>query len=614
MENLFGMKVILLKPVQLPMLLLILLKFIMAAKEGKIHVLEFNASSEYTLDKRRVISINGYNATFGPEIRVKSGDTLNLKLTNWICSEEEASKDSDVWKDYCSTALHFHGVVPLANEFDGIPGLTQPTIGYGESYWYNFTIDQSTCGTFWYHSHSSVQYGDGMRGVLIIECDDYDNHVANTINSVRDIETLDDGVVTMKKDKRTKELTDYEVQEKIITLSDWYTNWNLDILNDKVLSSTGGTDPKFDGSLINGKPSDGEAIKIGFNTKYLLLRIVNSGMSGTQVFHLDGFQLIVLEADGIMIKPFIVQTINLAVGQRYTILVKLKSDTSFVRMINGCNKMMGYITKQRWFYKEGAHLDLPKNPNDVSIEHLPGFTKAELYRVIEPTQEENKRLRTKADPVAVFEFDYAYYKDESTKQKYGTGMYKVNERTFSEYVKDPVRFGFNETYDIVINSLDHMRHPWHMHGHHFQIISLGNKGDGPFHKDVQEGKAWSRYQNDLRHLARTGKAPMVRDSINIAGNSYAVLRINTEMPGKWLLHCHVEWHMMKGLGIVFEVPTTTEDSTKQATTAVLSYPTKEPDLNTVVHPAALEQNKSKVIAVYILIMCAVDAIFYWLLM
>ncbi|MCQ5086588.1 hypothetical protein NE685_12580, partial [Cutibacterium acnes] len=69
-------------------------------------------------------------------------------------------------------------------------------------------------------------------------------------------------------------------------MSDWYTNWNLDILNDKVLSSTGGTDPKFDGSLINGKPSDGEAIKIGFNTKYLLLRIVNSGMSGTQVFHL----------------------------------------------------------------------------------------------------------------------------------------------------------------------------------------------------------------------------------------------------------------------------------------------------------------------------------------
>lgn len=71
MDNLFRMKVILLKPVQLPMLLLILLKFIMAAKEGKIHVLEFNASSEYTLDKRRVISINGYSATFGPEIRVK---------------------------------------------------------------------------------------------------------------------------------------------------------------------------------------------------------------------------------------------------------------------------------------------------------------------------------------------------------------------------------------------------------------------------------------------------------------------------------------------------------------------------------------------------------------
>ncbi|QHS72681.1 putative oxidoreductase [Saccharomyces paradoxus] len=609
------MKSILLKLVQIPMLMLILFKFIKGSEEGKIHVLEFNVTSEYTSDKRRFISINGYNGTFGPEIRVKSGDTLNLRLINWICSEEEAGKDNVVWKDYCSTALHFHGVVPLSNRFDGIPDLTQPIIGYGESYWYNFTIDRSTCGTFWYHSHSSVQYGDGLRGVLIIECDDYDNHVENTVNSVSDVETLIDGIVTMKKKKSTKELSKHEVEEKIITLSDWYTNWNLDTLKDKVLSLTGGTDPKLDGSLINGKPSDGEGIKLGLNAKYLLLRIINAGMSGTQVFHLEGFQLIVLETDGIMIKPFIVQTLTLAAGQRYTVLVKLKTDTNPIRMINGCNKMMGYITKQWWFYKEGLHLDLSKNPSDVSIKHLPGFTKTELYRDLEPTQEENKKLRIKTDPVAVFEFDYAYYKDDDTKRKYGTGMYKVNNRTFSEYLKEPVSFSeYNETYEVIINSLDHMRHPWHMHGHHFQVISLGTNGDGPLHRNVQEGEAWTQYQKDLRHWARTGKAPMVRDSINIAGNSYAVLRIRTELPGKWLLHCHVEWHMMKGLGIVFEVPATTTDGTKQATTAILQYPTKEPNPTTVVHPAVLHQNKSKVITIYILIMCAIDGVFYWLLM
>ncbi|CAI4038354.1 hypothetical protein SMKI_04G6980 [Saccharomyces mikatae IFO 1815] len=609
------MKCIFLKVVQAFMLMLILFEFIEATEEGTLYVMEFNVMSEYTPDKRRYISINGYNETYGPEIRVKSGDTLNLKLNNWICSEEEAAKDDAIWKDYCSTALHFHGVVPLANEFDGIPNLTQPTIGYGESYWYNFTIDKSTCGTFWYHAHSSVQYGDGLRGILVIECKDYDDHVKKTVDSVTDVDELVSGVVTMKRKSNVKGLAQHEVQEEIITLSDWYTDWNFEILKDRVLSLTGGTDPKLDGSLINGKYSDNETIKLRSDTNYLLLRVINSGMSGTQVFHLDGFQLIILETDGILIRPFIVQTLTLAVGQRYTVLVKLKAESNVIRMVNGCNKMMGYITKQWWFYKDNAHLRLSQNPSDVRIKLLPGYTKTELYRDLEPLQEESKKLGIKADPDATFEFNYAYYKDEQTKLKYETGMYKVNNRTYSEYLKGPVSLPeVNKTYDMIINALDHMRHPWHMHGHHFQVVSLGTGGEGQLYKDVQEGKAWDLYQNDLRHWAQTGKTPMIRDSINIAGNSYAVLRIKTELPGKWLLHCHVDWHMMKGLGIVFEVPAASKNGTEPVTTEPLPYSTKEPNPSAVVHSVVAHQNKSKVIAVYIIIMAAIDGAFYWLLM
>ncbi|CAI4057886.1 hypothetical protein SUVZ_02G6080 [Saccharomyces uvarum] len=600
---------------RLLILVLALTRFIKATEGGRTHVIEFNVASKYTSDKRRIISINGYNGTFGPEIRVKAGDTLNLRLINWICSEQEAGQEDVIWKQYCSTALHFHGVVPLRNEYDGIPDITQPTIGYGESYWYNFTIDKSTCGTFWYHSHSSVQYGDGLRGTMIIECDDYNSHIVETVSSLKEAESLPNGILEMNKQINRKELAKHEVQEEVITMSDWYTDWNLQILKDRVMSLSGGTDPKLDGSLINGKSSNNEAIKLGVDAKYLLLRIINSGMSGTQVFHLDDHQLIILETDGILINPFVVETLTLAVGQRYTVLVKLKDDLDPIRMINGCNKMMGYITKQWWFYRDSARLSSSQTPSDVSIQHLPGFTKTELYCDLEPTEQESKKLGFESDPSGVFEFDYAYYRDEETKQKYGTGMYKVNGRTFNEYIEEPVNLPeINETYDVIINAIDHMRHPWHMHGHHFQVISLGSGGEGPLHKGVQEGKAWARYQDDLHNWAQTGKTPMVRDSINIAGNSYAVLRIKTELPGKWLLHCHVDWHMMKGLGIIFEVPEMTSDGAKLATTLALSFPTKEPKPSAVVQPMAVHQNKSKVIAVYILIMCAVDGVFYWLLM
>ncbi|CAI1863412.1 hypothetical protein SEUBUCD646_0B06020 [Saccharomyces eubayanus] len=600
---------------RLLILVLALARFIKATEGGRTHVIEFNVASKYTPDKRRIISINGHNGTFGPEIRVKAGDTLNLKLVNWICSEQEAGQEDAIWRHYCSTALHFHGVVPLRNEYDGIPDLTQPTIGYGESYWYNFTIDKSTCGTFWYHSHSSVQYGDGLRGAMIIECDEYDSHVVKAVSSVNKAGPLPNGMLEMNRQINRKEFAKHEVQEEIITMSDWYTDWNLNILKNRVMSLSGGTDPKLSGSLINGKSSNNEAIKLGVDAKYLLLRIINSGMSGTQVFHLDEHQLIILETDGILINPFVVETLTLAVGQRYTILVRLKEDLNPIRMVNGCNKMMGYVTKQWWFYRDSAHLDPSQSSGDVSIKNLPGFTKTELYRDLEPTEQESKKLGFESESSGFFDFDYEYYKDEETKQKYGTGMYKVNGRTFNEYIEEPVNLPeINETYDVIINSIDHMRHPWHMHGHHFQVISLGSGGEGPLHKQVQEGKAWDQYQNDLRHWAQTGKAPMVRDSINIAGNSYAVLRIKTELPGKWLLHCHVDWHMMKGLGIVFEVPELTGDGAKLATTLPLSFPTKEPSPSAVVQHMPDHPNKTKVIAVYILIMCAVDGAFYWLLM
>lgn len=51
---------------------------------------------------------------------------------------------------------------------DGVMGVTQCGIEPGQSFWYNFTISDTQCGTFWYHAHSGVQRGDGLYGSLIV--------------------------------------------------------------------------------------------------------------------------------------------------------------------------------------------------------------------------------------------------------------------------------------------------------------------------------------------------------------------------------------------------------------------------------------------------------------
>ncbi|MGZ8199430.1 MAG: multicopper oxidase domain-containing protein, partial [Methylosarcina sp.] len=62
-----------------------------------------------------------YNGTVpGPVIRIKLGDTLKVKLTNQLTQP---------------TTVHWHGV-RIPNAMDGVPGVTQPPIGAGESFTY----------------------------------------------------------------------------------------------------------------------------------------------------------------------------------------------------------------------------------------------------------------------------------------------------------------------------------------------------------------------------------------------------------------------------------------------------------------------------------------------
>lgn len=116
----------------------------------------------------------------------------------------------------------------------------------------------------------------------------------------------------------------------------------------------------------------------------------------------------------------------------------------------------------------------------------------------------------------------------------------------------PIDVGFGATVDIAINSIDHMRHPWHLHGHHFQVISMGESHDGPLHWDDTESVAYKKYAQDMEYWRSGSRVPMTRDSIKIPGRSYAVIRFATDSPGLWMLHCHVDWHMVKGLGVVLQ--------------------------------------------------------------
>lgn len=95
----------------------------------------------------------GYNGvTPGPVIEATEGDHVRILVTNRLPEP---------------TSVHWHGVI-LPNGMDGVGGLTQPHIGPGETYAYEFTLRQH--GTQMYHPHvdENVQMSMGMMGFFII--------------------------------------------------------------------------------------------------------------------------------------------------------------------------------------------------------------------------------------------------------------------------------------------------------------------------------------------------------------------------------------------------------------------------------------------------------------
>ena len=95
----------------------------------------------------------GYNGrTPGPTIEVVEDDRVRILVTNTLPEH---------------TTIHWHGIL-LPSGMDGVGGLSQPHIKPGETFAYEFTLNQN--GTYMYHPHADemVQLAVGMMGMFII--------------------------------------------------------------------------------------------------------------------------------------------------------------------------------------------------------------------------------------------------------------------------------------------------------------------------------------------------------------------------------------------------------------------------------------------------------------
>ncbi|CAF4685183.1 unnamed protein product [Rotaria sp. Silwood2] len=205
---------------------------------------------------------------------------------------------------------------------DGVSGITQCAILLNQSFVYTYsTGDQS--GTYWYHSHYAIQYGDGLKDALII------------------------------KDQNDPWKIFYQ-DEEVLQITDWYHTSAHTLLRSYLYPGT--LDPIPDTALINGIGQFNctlnetcsyyrATIRAGTTKRY---RIINTSVYATMTLTIDQHQIRLIEADGIYLDGNkYIRALRLSPGQRYSVLVTAKEKFSSSYWIRATIRPFVYIPESQ---------------------------------------------------------------------------------------------------------------------------------------------------------------------------------------------------------------------------------------------------------------------------
>ncbi|KAI2745867.1 CAZyme family AA1 [Penicillium roqueforti] len=465
--------------------------------------------------ERPVIGINGQWPC--PQIDVNLGDQLIVDVYNRLGNE--------------STAIHWHGMRQHGSGvMDGAVGVTQCPIAPGAHMQYHFDVNQT--GTYWYHSHNAGQYPDGFRGALIVHDPSPPFH-------------YDD--------------------EFTLTLSDWYHKEMPELLG-TITAASHGQEPLPDAALIND--STNTKIKVLPNKTYLV-HIICVGNWPGHFWVFDGHEMTVVEVDGVYTEPYPAgdKFLRVATGQRMSVLIKTKPDASQNFAIwDTMDVNMMFIFENRtipenynpnataWLVYDDAK-PLPPPPVFNNIDAATDFV--------------DDVLLVPADHEPILQpVDHQIILDTAAGLVDGVPRFTVNGKTYiapkvpslytantvgPEFSSNPDVYGqvnpfvvkYNEVVEIIINNHHNNLHPWHLHGHQFQVLQR-TPVDGGFYTGLS---------------SNVSNTPIRRDTIMVQNNGHTVIRFRADNPGVWMLHCHVEWHVETGLmATIIEAPETFQHS------------------------------------------------------
>jgi len=516
-----------------------------------------DSTVNYSGKAKKAIAING--SIPAPTLYFTQGDTAEIYVHN-ILNEE--------------TIIHWHGLI-LPNRYDGVPYLTTQPIAPGKTHLFKFPIVQN--GTYWYHSHSGLQEQSGMYGALVL-------YKRNEKPAKEYTMVLSDWT----------DMNPKEVNRSLHNATDWFAiqkgttqsyaealrsgHFKTKVANEwKRMTAMDVSDVYYDRFLINGKPVNQQPqFKAGDQVR---LRITNGGSSTYFWLTWGGGKIKVVANDGEDVVPVEVDRLIIAVAETYDVIVTIPKTGSYEFLATaedrtksaslwlgkGTKVNAPHLPKLKYFAGMKMMNDMMKMNGDMKV--MDGMEMAnqvmDMNTVIYPEITGLETSVSKKDALPVMDMGSSSTKAEKKDGMAGMDMgssssdivtlnygmlkatkkttlpkqptkdlyfeltgnmnryvWTINNKTVSEADKILIHKG--ENVRIVMYNNTMMRHPMHLHGHFFRVLN----GQGEY----------SPLKNTLDIM------PMERDTIEFAATE----------SGDWFFHCHILYHMMSGMGRVFE--------------------------------------------------------------
>lgn len=545
---------------------------------GKLYPYNIDPKSATDLDaiaENEVIIANGvqrpvvvFNKTLpGPDIIVYEGQTVKIHVTNKMRSEV--------------LSVHWHGLYQRNTPFmDGVPFITQCPILPGQTFTYKFQAYPK--GTFWYYSTAGLQRIDGASGALIIR-------------------------------PRSADTT----SEHILQVQEWYDNIHS---NGASLLSNFGEGTQHgkqsvspDGAIyhsiftptsgiINGK---GQVNELPFHTfkghdnSSFLFRTIATGAVLPFRISIDGHKLMIIEANGYIVKIINVDSVILNPGERIVFKTNRKDFRTNNFWIRATTLDVNNSVETRAIlrYKENE-VEEPNTTQAICSlkesckvfncpfklfpvkEYMECIT-ADKVDSLEPT-ELHKIPNKKQFKEYFLNFEFP-----------GTSKADINGRQFLQptvsaltqpnSISTPcntrcdgcqcthsINLNHNDTVHFVLTNMGTGKgwgHPVHLHGHSFELLKMGfptydritgnvnfeneeirsiRRGNDYCTSSTWSDSSWVNSNAPGLNLVN----PPLKDTVVIPRGGYVVIRIRANNPGLWLLHSLVDHQTSYGMSLM----------------------------------------------------------------